>query len=369
MPRPQPIMLMIRQLDLGGTERQLAEIAKNLDRDRFEPHVACFRTEGLCGQELQAAGLPIVQFSVRSMLSVSAFASARQLGRYLSRHSIRLIHCFDVPADIWGVFAARWFRAPVVLSSQRAHRSLTPGSPRTLLRLTDRLVDAVVVNCEAMRRHLIEDEKVPASLTRLCYNGVDTSRFQPGPRRRPPELREASLVIGAACEIRREKGLSTLLEAFARVRGLRDGMKLLLVGDGPYLPDLCRRARELGIEEDLVTLPKALRVEEWLRVFDIFVLPSLSEALSNSLMEAMGSGCAVVASDVGGNPELVTPERNGMLFPAGNAAGLAQCLERLIRSECLRRQLAEHSVQLIRERFSVRASVEQMQSIYASFLK
>ena len=138
-------MLMVRALGMGGTERQAAEIAKFLDRGKFAPHVACFH-EGFRAAELRQAGVPILCLPVRSFLSPGAVAAGWRLGRYMRRERIRLVHTFDYPLNCFGVPVARAFRIPVVLSSQRADRALNPPGFRRLLRLTDRMVDGIVVN-------------------------------------------------------------------------------------------------------------------------------------------------------------------------------------------------------------------------------
>ena len=120
--RPWPILLLIRRLHYGGTERQLAEIAKSLDRSRFEPHVGCFITDGISGEELRGLGIPIVQIPVRSFTSVSLLWGAVHMARYIKQNGIELVHTFDVPANLFGVFAARAGGARVVVSSQRGYR-------------------------------------------------------------------------------------------------------------------------------------------------------------------------------------------------------------------------------------------------------
>src|ERR1035437_7230308 len=128
---------MARELGLGGTERQLAEIARALDRGQFEPHVGCFTGGGFRASELRQAGVPILELGVRSQVSPSAVAGARRMVAYLGRHESGLVYAFDVPLDLFAVPVARWYRTPVVLSSQRAHRDLTPGVRRHLLRVMD----------------------------------------------------------------------------------------------------------------------------------------------------------------------------------------------------------------------------------------
>lgn len=364
---------MARELGIGGSERQLTEIAKALDRSRFQPHVGCFRSAGFRGEELQEAGVAVARFPVTSFRSPSLVAGALEMGRYVRRHGIRLVHTFDTPSTLFGVPVARAWGVPVVLSSQRAYRQLMPGVSQHGLRITDQLVDAVVVNCKAIEQHLVEDEKVSSSLVRLCYNGIDTECFRRFATPRPALLSDASFVIGVICALRPEKGLPTLLKAFA---GINDhtktatcNLKLLIVGSGPELDRLQAQSRALSIASDCIFEPATSRVPEWLQAIDIFVLPSLSEAFSNSLMEAMACSCCAVASRVGGNPELVREGETGLLFTPGDSADLARKLELLLEQPSLRKQMAGGAARLIREKFALDTSVRRMMQIYSTMLE
>jgi L-malate glycosyltransferase len=357
-----PILLMVRELGPGGTERQLTELARSLDRSRFEVHVACFH-EGIRAAELRALDIPIVRFPIRSFLKPGVLLGAWQLRQYIRRHRIQIVHTFDYPLNCFGVPVSRAAGAPIVISSQRAHRSLTPPVYLRVLRLTDRLVNGIVVNSESVRRSMIEQERLPASLLHLCYNGIDTTRFHPGGR---DPL--ASLVIGVVCVLRPEKGLQTLLEAFAQALRQHPNIHLVIVGSGPELPQLQRLAQELGLNEHCQFQPATAEVAAWLQSINIFVLPSLSEALSNSLMEAMACGCACIASRTGGNPELIRHEETGLLFEPGDANDLTKRLLHFIENPALRTRLARTAVQTIRERFSLPASVSRMQEIYETLL-
>jgi len=254
-----------------------------------------------------------------------------------------------------------------MLSSQRGHREIT-AEYRKLLRWTDRRVDGIVVNCQYMKRHLMDDEQVPERLIRLCYNGIDLQHFVAGRGGRPPSLPPGAFVVGVVSGLRSEKGIDILIDAFARVRALRPGMKLAMVGSGKELQALEEQAKRAGVFEDCVWQPATPDVATWLRNIDIFVLPSLNEALSNALMEAMACGCAVVASRVGGNPELIRHGETGLLFESGNTAALAEALTILIEDEELRRRLAAGGERSIRENFSRQASIQEMGRIYDSFL-
>src|SRR5581483_6350786 len=147
-----PVLLLARELDLGGSERQLTEIAKTLDRSRFQPHVACFRPNGIRAAELAARGVPLMHFPVDRFASPSVLAQAWNLAGYIRRHRIRLVHAFDYPLTLFAVPTARCATGAVVLASQRAHRSLIPEKFRRLIRMTDHLAHAIVVNCEFIRQ-------------------------------------------------------------------------------------------------------------------------------------------------------------------------------------------------------------------------
>jgi glycosyltransferase involved in cell wall biosynthesis len=361
-------MLMARELGPGGTERQLTELARSLDPSRFEVHVGCFR-EGIRADELRRQGIPILRLPVTSFKKPSALAGARQLISYLRKHKIRLVHTFDYPLNCFGVPLARAARVPVVLSSQRADRRLTPRPYLNMLRLTDRLVSGIVVNSEAVRSEMISTERIAPSLLHLCYNGIDTAAFHSERRERLAALNIASLVIGVVCVLRPEKDVVTLIEAFAPVAAQNPSLRLAIVGSGPELARLETLAQQVSVLHQCVFQPAVSDVASWLKSIDIFVLPSVSEALSNSLMEAMACGCACIASRTGGNPELIRDEETGLLFEPGNCQDLANKLNRLLNDTDLRWRLSQAGSRVIPDGFSLSASVKRMQEIYTGCLR
>jgi glycosyltransferase involved in cell wall biosynthesis len=367
MRKPTPVLLMVRALGIGGTERQLAETARFLDRSRFEPHVACLVPEGVRRADIDRAKVPLLTLKVPSFARFSAVQGAFELGRYIRDHEIKIAHTFDGPMNVFGAPTARMAGTPIVLSSQRGHRSLTTPTFRRLQRGLDRIVDGVVVNCDAMRRHLVEEEGTRPDRIHICYNGIDTEVYFRAPAERPEKL-AGRIVIGVVCALRPEKGLDTLLKAFASVLRESPSIRLLMVGSGSEEKSLKQLAVSLGVMEACHFEPGTQNVVPWLRYIDIFVLPSLSEALSNSLMEAMACGCCPVASTVGGNPELVAAGRNGLLFEPGDDADLATQLRTLIANSELRHQMAEASAQRIHTEFTHQVASDRMGQIYEDML-
>jgi glycosyltransferase involved in cell wall biosynthesis len=362
------VLLLARELDSGGSERQLAETAKTLQRNGWSVHAGCFHDSGIRAQELRAAGIPVVRFPVHSFQSLSAVSGMAAFRRYVQRHKIALTHSFDTPLTIFSTLATRFSPRLVVLSSQRSYRSLFTPTEQRLLRFTDRLVDGVVVNCDAIRQHMTADEGVPANRIHLCYNGIDTDQFCRTPAPRPQALAGASLVIGTVAVLRPEKDLATLFHAFASIRRDYPGIRLLVVGSGPLRQTLEDLGRTLGIAADVYIEPATPHVAQWLNAMDIFVLPSLSEALSNALMEAMACGVAPVASHTGGNPELVREGITGLLFPPGNAEALALQIRRLADDKDLRLRVGDAAMSFIRSEMTLAKAGTCMAGIYSGLL-
>lgn len=362
-----PVMLMSRELGIGGTERQLVQTALTLDRAHFEPHVACFYGDGFRAAALRDAGIPILELPVRSFMRWPAVREGWHLARYLRAHRIRIVHAFDVPMDVFGVPVGRFARVPVVISSQRAHRDLTPGLYTRLLCATDRMVDAIVVNSRAVERELIGKHGVKSALIHHWPNSIDPAEFAPEPRVRQAAVSGAELIVGSLCALRPEKGLDLLLEAFASLHPPH--AKLLIVGSGPAETELKQRAAALGLGDVCIFVSMVTNVAEWLRSIDIYVLPSRSEAFSNSLMESMSCGCCSIASDAGGNPELVESGATGMLFSAGNSHALAERLRELIDDAPLRARLGQAASEYIRRNFSIQASADRAAALYTELLE
>lgn len=361
---PEPVLLLVRELHLGGCERDLTRLAVHLDRKRFRPHVGCFHEQGVCLAPLRTADVPVIRFPVTSFQNCSALAGARQMGRYLREHGIRLVHAFDVPMCAWGVAVAAWYRVPVIISSQLSFRDsrLAAAAQFRLLRWGDRFATHFFVNSEAVRNHMVQDEGIPDSKLFLAHNGVDTRAFHPAGR----VENEEAVIIGALCALRPEKQLTLLLEAFARIP--IPSARLLIVGSGSELTLLQQRTEQLGITKRTHFEPATSDVPTWLRRMDIFALTSGTESFPNALLEAMACGCAVTAANVGGVNELVADHQTGLLFPAGDAQALADRLTTLASDTLLRRRLGQAAAQHAREQFSAERYAERLASLYTRLL-
>lgn len=346
--------MLVRELNLGGCERDVTRLALGIDRSRYEPHVAAIHPRGLRADDLRAAGVPIVELGFRSFVKPELIRAARQTLRYGSDHGIRILHAWDIPMTLFGAPLGLFGRDLKILTSQLSYRGMYRGWEQRLLWGTDRLSDRVAVNAQAVIDDLVDNYSMPAGKPALIYNGVDTEQFHPRGRSReilPPSFRDASLVIGALCALRSEKRLEVLIEAFAAAGPAERNWRLAIVGSGVELEKLQALTRELGVAELCYFEPQTARVADWNRAFDVFVMCSIQESFPNGPLEAMACGCAVVGSAVGGVPEMIEDGKSGLTFPPADAAGLKTQLLALA-DPALRMRLAEAAARRAVEMFS-----------------
>jgi sugar transferase (PEP-CTERM/EpsH1 system associated) len=249
--------------------------------------------------------------------------------------------------------------------------------PILLRRLHSPLVERYVTVSKDLERYLVRRVGIrPSRITVIC-NGVDVDRFAPGGESPmhllPTTWRvEAPFIIGSVGRIQSVKDHATLVRAFARLvaerPALRSCLRLAIIGDGPLLPMLRELTHSYGVA-DITWFPGALdNIHEVLHLFDVFVLPSLNEGISNTLLEALASGLPVIATRVGGNVEIVDERCNGRLFTAGDAAMLAGLLGEYIDDARLRNGHARAARQAATARFSLDVMVGQYRAVYESLL-
>lgn len=330
MSRPRPGVLLVGDtLNLGGTEGQFAEVACGLDRARWDVHVCCVRAEGPLRGRLEAAGLQPWSVGPSSFRSPALTLAILRLARYLRRHTVRLVHCFDFYSNILGVSAARLAGASVVIASQRDMGNLRSRGQQTIHSMALGLATHVLVNSEAIAVSLAGTRAAKRDRLAVIPNGVDLARFAPAAETssgRPP------MTVGTLANLRPEKGLRQLVEAAAVVTRKVPGARFVIWGDGPLRSDLAALIGARGLK-GIVEMPGPTRQPETaLKRCDVFVLPSLSEASSNVVLEAMATALPVVATRVGGLPGLVEDQGTGLLVPPDDVPALAQAIARLLET-------------------------------------
>jgi glycosyltransferase involved in cell wall biosynthesis len=265
------------------------------------------------------------------------------------------------------------FRIPVLVASCRDLK-LRKGWLVTLFdRMMMKWADATTCCSEAVRQFALAHGRVSEDRIVTIHNGIDLVRFsRPSVLQRSNvQLRDGVPVIGTVCRlVEPKKGLSVLLQAMKQllVSAPTRAWQLIIVGEGPALPQLKQRCKELEIWPHVIFAGVYPRAEEVLPLMDIFVMPSLYEGFGISLIEAMAARRPVVATKVGGIPEIVTHNESGLLVPPGDPLSLAAAIDRLLGDPVFADKLAAAGHAKVHERFSIDVAVTRHETLYETLL-
>jgi glycosyltransferase involved in cell wall biosynthesis len=360
---PGPIFLMINSLETGGTERQFVEMARSLRKDGFQVHLGCLQKKGSL---LDGLGELYQSPLGGSLYGLRSIRSRWQLMRHLRAANIVVAHAFDFYANLMLIPAAKFAGVPVVVGSHRQIGDLLrPAQFRAQLAVF-RLCDRVVCNSRAAADRLAQ-AGLPERKLAIVGNGLPPEAFE----KTAPALarREGILRVGMIARMNAAyKNHSSFLRAAARARQKFSNLEVVLVGDGPLRPELEREAAELGLQGSVIFLGDRRDVSATLAGMDVSVVPSLSESLSNVMLESMAAGIPVVASAVGGNIELAGDER-AILVPPGDEEALAAGLERLLADREYRSAMGRRGRQFAQENYSIERVRRQYSGVYAEVLE
>lgn len=356
--------------DTAGTQKQLLQTIQRLDRARFDPILVCLWSSAW----METAKLPCETFVLghRGFLKPGFPAVVRRLGALLDDRRIDLVQVFfDEAIFVTWLGALLSRRRPVLVSSRR-DMGLGSGNqpwyhrlfPR-VLKVANRDFAAIITNAECVSAYAAHRERTPAAKFIVVRNGVDL----PEAVFAPLELPGGHPAVGMVASLTPVKRHDILLAAWAQLvhAGRVDHGMLHLLGDGPLREGLERLAFELGIRDKVHFHGAVTDVTSRLASLDIGILCSDREGLSNAILEYMAAGLPVVATRVGGNPELVD-EANGQLVPAADAPALASAISYLMGDESMRTRLGLVSRNRVAEIYSWDRSMSALMDLYDRLL-
>jgi len=378
------LLTFVNGFAVGGTERHVINFGKTIDRARFDARLACFQRLGQFLGEAEASRLPIWEYPINSLHNRGTVKQQWRFARDLRRHRIQIVHTYNFYPNVFALPAARLARTPRVVASIRDTGVYQTPMQKRVQRLACLLADCIVVNAEAVRRWLVE-EGYPRRKIVVIRNGVDLSRFEAqgetGRLRReigvPPDVP----LVAVVARLHELKGLGDFLEAAARLAGRHDGVRFLIVGgrlsvkdgvatsDDTYARELALAARRLGLGDRVVFTGFRLDVADLLREVAVSVLPSLSEGLSNVLLESMAAGVPVVTTPVGGSPEAVVDGETGLLVPTRSPDALARAIDTLLTDRALAARMGQAGRRRIEARFSLNGMTRATERLYVSLLE
>lgn len=345
----------------------MVRLAQSLDPQRFESR-ACAFIPGPVEAELQAAALPYTILPKRRAFDLPLLLKLRGS---LKRERVQLVHCRSLQGILYGGLAAALARVPFVCSIH-GENTLRLQRAAPILRWSAKCSRAFITVSESLKRLTAQTVGIPRERITVIYNGVDLSNFvhlggdADAICHSPSASR--SLMVGCVGTLRPVKGHRYLIEAIAVVRERVPNVRLCLVGDGPLHQELSDLRQMLGMCDNVSLLGKRDDVHALLRQFDVFALPSLSEGISNALLEAMAAGLPVVATNVGGNPEVVQHDMTGLLIPSQDSQALADALIQVLSNPVARLEMGRKGRERVEAHFSLTGMTQRYGEIYEQAL-
>jgi len=316
-----PIAIFIDRYIPGGTQRQLIELLRRIDRDRFQVHPVCFHDDGPWTGRVAELGDPITRFPIHGFGRPHTMRQLLRFARWCRTHRIAVLHSWDIYSNAFALPGAAFAGVPLRIGSRRGLGG--PPSVRRLQRWSFRAGHKIVANSRAAAEQLI-GEGLPAARIDIVPNGIDLSLFP----ERTSRTRITTITM-VAC-LREGKRIDVLIAAAARILARHPDVEFQIVGDGPCRDALIAQAQSSGVLPHVRFMGHRDDVPALLSASDLFVLPSASEASPNVVLEAMAASLPVVASRVGGIPELVADGVTGHLVPPGDPEALAAALLDLV---------------------------------------
>ena len=364
-PRPRILQLLATGGN-GGAQESYTGLLLRLDRSRYDVR-ALSLSEGSAVHRLRRLGV-----AVEVIDEADDEAAIRSLAGWLRREEIDLVHAHMFRAEVIGTRAAVAAGVPVIMATVHSSRVRSAEDVALLAKLTPSM-DRLIVPSDAIEDKVRAEGREGARFA-VIPNGVDLSRFAtPAPRcgiREELRIPAEAPLLGVIARLEAEKGHRFLLDAMPAILDGSPDAHLLLVGEGSEADALRDRARSLGrvVAGRIHFTGRREDVSAITANLDVAVLPSLREAQGISILEAMARRVPVVASAVGGIPEVVTSGVDGILVPPGDPSALAGAVGALLADARARRRIGEAGYRTVADRFSIDAQVRRIEAVYAEEL-
>ncbi len=376
---PPLVVHVIHSLGTGGLENGLVNLINRTPPDRYRHAILCLTESGSFEERLAPERkVPVVALHAQPGHHFGEYLKVWKALRTLRPSIVHTRNLSALEAQVPAFFLGNVKRVHGV-HGRDVFDLEGRNRKYNLLRKTIRpLVGKYIAVSKDLQRWLIDTIGVAPRRVVQIYNGVDQIRFKPAderPLHLAPDgfMNQESLVIGTVGRLAAVKDQATLVRAFAlllqRVPArTKDRLRLVLVGDGPSRQELEQLVNELGLGGKAWLTGDRDDIPEMLGLFDLFVLPSLGEGISNTILEAMATGLPVVATRVGGNPELVSDGVNGRLVDAADPEQLASALAELAGAPDTRRAMGTAGLERIRRQFNWDRTVERYLGVYDALL-
>ena len=356
------ILLVVRNLDVGGMERMIIELVNNLDRDHFEPLLCTIEDAGQLAGGLTASGTRLIPLHKGPGLSIRCVLKLRRL---IKQEKVDLIHTHNETASFYATLANRLLLKPRAIIHTKHGRG-TPENKKSVIRnrLSSMLTNIVVAVSDDVRTLCHEIEWVPERKLRTIINGVG---LEPYVRASEERSDRDEFVFGHIGRLSTVKNQGLLIRAFSLVLKSVPNARLVIVGDGSKHAELADLVKELNVEAEVELAGYRADIPEQLSNVDCFVLSSLSEGTPLVAIEAMAAGCPVISTDVGGLRAMIEDGKTGFLVKSQDQEALAERMTFLAKNRDKCRRMGEKAQHHALENYSVKDMARKYEELYRSF--
>jgi glycosyltransferase involved in cell wall biosynthesis len=378
--KPLKIAVLATVTDFGGAERVVLSLIEHIKNDQFDLVPIIFTvpncTDNIFFKHLDRAGKKYYKIYVNDykIKYLNPVANIFETYRLLKKNKFDLIHTHGYRADVLGIFLAGLLGLPAIST---CHGFISNDLQLTLYNRLDRFIlrfaRKIIVVSQAIKSYLIKSGIREANVTMIqnAVNGsysVESHTQNKKAKREYCGMTEDDFVVGYVGRLSEEKGVSYLIEAIAILNKSGMPTKLLIIGEGPQRKELADLVKKANIEEKVIFTGFQNDIECWLPAMDVFTLPSLTEGTPMSLLEAMACGIPVVASAVGGVPQVIDSGKNGILVSPGKPAEINDAIHLLYKNKDLRNGLSKEAQKTIKLKYDVEDWINKIESEYLKVL-
>jgi len=381
----EPIRLLkfMTNYGCGGTEKQVLNLVSRMDRRQYDLQFACLHKAGDFVANFEKLKIPITEFTIRKLYHPETLRQQIKFARFLRAERIQIMHSYNFYSNMFAIPAARMAGVPVVLASIRDRGVYLTPAKKIMQKYICSLAERILVNADSIHDWLLE-ENYPAEKIRVIKNGIDMTLYEKSDQRSGIRDQfdipaDAPLIIMLS-RLDPKKGVVDFIKAAAQINKLHPDAFFVIAGenlisqagglahDADYHLMLAELVEAQGMNDKIIFAGHRSDVPQILAEATLSVLPSHSEGLSNSLLESMAAGVPVVATRVGGNPELVIEGVTGLLVPPQDSKLLADAIEQLLNDKALALKMGEKARQIASKEFSMTRMVQLTQEMYLSQL-
>jgi len=367
------VLYIIWSLGLGGAEQVVINLARGMDKEKFKVMVCCLNDKGVFAEELEKEGIEVIALNKKGKFDVSVVF---KLVNIMRKYKVDIVHTHLWGANLWGRLAAKLAGIKVIAATEHNVDVWKPWYYFEIDRLLQHLTDKIIVVSEKVKEFYVK-RGISEDKIEVVYNGISLSSpslpsyHLPGGTEENVKvefgIRPEDKVLAVIGRLVEQKGHRYLFEALHLLDG-RYKLKVLVVGDGPQREQLVSMARQLGMEDKVVFTGLRKDVNDILPAVDMLVMPSLREGLPMVLLEAMAAGVPVVATKVGGVPEIIEDGKNGLIVEPANVDMLKTAISEILDNDLLRKKIIDNGWKEV-ERFSLTNMLNDTQRVYEKILK